>query len=354
MQVALQAPPLFILGRHQALPGCPQLLQTTLQVGGQAHVLQHQARLVGEVGDQLLLDRSERFPAAFHQGQHSENLVLVADWDRSAGVGDIREDTVADRNWLVSDNRVRVSRRRVQVVCAAQPDGRRLRPCPLLEHLRHPPQHISPGVGLGDAPGKLGQYLVRRRSLAIDKAVGHLLDPLSDRLESNRHDRRSQDRKDQVGPAAAPHKGADAHHDSDINGRNKGGESPVNQGPADDDVDVIQPVPEHRDADTHRQRGEPDCRREEAVRREGSGDRDDHSDHRHRGCGDKPLELVAQGGVGPSITNGQRRHCCDHQRHRDCGPHRPSKQSRDVMASWQAEGIRDVAVSVADRGRIKA
>ena len=74
VDVALQAPPLFVLRADQPLPGRPELLD-------QSDVPEHQARLGGEVAHEPLLRRVDRVVRRHRDRQRAEELALVADLD---------------------------------------------------------------------------------------------------------------------------------------------------------------------------------------------------------------------------------------------------------------------------------
>ena len=119
----------------------------------------------------------------------------------------------------------------------------------LLQHSGHARQHLVGRVGVRDSPGEVAQHFVRGRALAVDEAVGDLLRALAHRLEADRHNRGGQDRQCQIGFAAAPYQGSDPDGDTHVRRSDEDGQRAVNDCSADDDVDVVQAVLQHGDAD---------------------------------------------------------------------------------------------------------
>ena len=74
MDVALQAPPLLVLGGHQALTGGPEVLD-------EPDVAKDEARLRRQVADQLLLRGVHRVGGGHPDGQRPEQLAPVAHLD---------------------------------------------------------------------------------------------------------------------------------------------------------------------------------------------------------------------------------------------------------------------------------
>ena len=96
VEVALQPPALLVLRRDQALARCAQVLQPRQQLGGEAHVLEHQPGLVGKVVEQLLLDRGQRLALALGDREGAQQLALVADLDGSVRVRHLRQRVAND------------------------------------------------------------------------------------------------------------------------------------------------------------------------------------------------------------------------------------------------------------------
>src|SRR5450631_4191859 len=84
-QLALEAAALVVLGGDEALPGGTQVDQASLEVGGEADVLEDQTGLVGEVVHELDLDGGDLLAAALGDGEGAEHLALVAHLHRAVG-----------------------------------------------------------------------------------------------------------------------------------------------------------------------------------------------------------------------------------------------------------------------------
>ncbi len=176
-----------------------------------------------------------------------------------------------------------------------QPNFGAFRASSLGQHACHARQCLVGGVRFRDPLGELRQNLVGGRSLAVDEAIGDLLQSLTHGLERDRHDGGGEDRKKQVGLATSANEGADAHDDAHVDRCDEGRKGAVDQGAADDDVDVVQAVAKDRDRDRCRE-----SHRGDGFQRsfDDRGERDEvEAEHCARGekqgAGDHPLELVA-------------------------------------------------------------
>ncbi|HEY7926837.1 MAG TPA: hypothetical protein VIG86_05370 [Candidatus Dormibacteraeota bacterium] len=251
VQVALDPAPFTILRRDQPLPRRTEVLEPRRQVRAEPHVLEHQPGLVGKVVEQLLLDGRERLANTLADAQRPQQLVLLANLDNPVGVGRRGDRPVAQRHRPDCRNAQRPRCCGTEGAAGAQPDVCTLGAGAFGENPRHAGKHVIHGVALRDLFGELRQHLVRCRALSVDQPVGHPLHPLSHRLETDRNDRRGQDRQPQVGPATTTDQGPDADSDADVHRGDEDRQRTVDQGAADHDVDVVQPVLEdrHRGAD---------------------------------------------------------------------------------------------------------
>ena len=77
VDVALQAPPFGVLGRHYPLTRGLQLLQAVKELLGQADVAKDQAGTGGQVLGQVLLGGGEPLSSLLHQRQGSQELPPV-------------------------------------------------------------------------------------------------------------------------------------------------------------------------------------------------------------------------------------------------------------------------------------
>src|SRR6202165_3318328 len=99
MEIAFDSATFRILRCDQALARCTEVFQPSLQVGRQSGVLQHQSRLAGEVGHELLLNRTERFACALGQDQRSEQLSLVSNRNGVIHAGYWGQDLAGEWGW---------------------------------------------------------------------------------------------------------------------------------------------------------------------------------------------------------------------------------------------------------------
>ncbi len=133
-------------------------------------------------------------------------------------------------------------------LAAAQPDVGAIRARPFRKDACHPGHDLLGRVRLGDAFGEVREHLIGSGALAVDETVGHVLDTLAHRLESDRHDRGRKDRQRKVRFAAASDQGTNANRNTDVDGGDERGQRSVDQRPADDDVDVVKAVLEDGDS----------------------------------------------------------------------------------------------------------
>jgi hypothetical protein len=141
------------------------------------------------------------------------------------------------------------------------------------------------------------------------RRVGELLEAVPQRLEQHGDADRRDDREQRA--AAMPGHRADAQHDPRVHGRERRRQQAVDHGPADDHVDVEQPVLQDPDRDRGREPEQPDEGRPgkrqagdgwllTVVRHDGHGRHDlDHGERRadQRDPVDLPPQLAAAGPV---------------------------------------------------------
>ena len=249
VEVAFQAPAFQVLRLHQPLPRRAQLLKPGEQISAETDVLEHQTCLVGEVVHQLLLDRCQCLASALGDAQCTEQLTLMAHLHCPGCVAQRRQAAVGHRDHLMHRHGVGKCRCRTKFGRPSQPHRRRLGAGSLLEDPSHARQHLVGGICVSNASRELAQYLIRRRALAVDETVRHLLHPLAHRLETYRHDRRGQDRQREIGLATAPYQRADPNGDAHVHRGDEHRQRPVHERAADEHVEVVQAVPHHRQPD---------------------------------------------------------------------------------------------------------
>ena len=199
-------------------------------------------------------------------------------------------------------------------VPALQPDVRPGGPGALGQDPGHPRQQILGRVGPRHPPGEVREDLVGSGPLAVDQPVGQALDPLPYRLERDRHHRRGDDRQGQARPCAVLRQRPDADHDRHVHAGDEDGQRPVDEGLVDDDVDVVEVVPEDGDTDGHGDQGDRPAA-DGVLQVGGCGaraqdlvDRDlgQHRCHDEPACVDEPFQLLALDGASPAVTEYQR------------------------------------------------
>jgi len=84
VEVAFEAAALLVLSADQPLPGGAQLVETHLQIGGEADVLEDEAGLMGEIIEELLLHRGELLTGALDDAERPQKLRLLTDGDHAS------------------------------------------------------------------------------------------------------------------------------------------------------------------------------------------------------------------------------------------------------------------------------
>ena len=214
-------------------------------------------------------------PGALLQRECAEQLVLMTHRDQLLGERFERERV--ERDDVPGPRRVGSKSAANHEPYVAALRARRLREDP-----RHPGEEILGIVGVADPLRELREHLVRGRALPIDEPVGETLDALAHGLEGNRHDRGRGDRQWHVGLVARADERADPDHDGHVHGRDEPNQPDVEQRLVDDDVELVEPVLEHREGD-------------------GYGETDPQG-HEHHRPGDVRDRLLDRGGDGQDLT----------------------------------------------------
>ena len=117
-------------------------------------------------------------------------------------------------------------------------------PPPDASHLR---QRLLGAIRLSH-PFRRTVRVPRRVSPACRRreAVGDFLQTLPHWLESDRHNRSRDDGEQQVGLAGSADQRPDPDHDAYVHGRDERRQRPIDEGPANDKVDVVKPVLQDR------------------------------------------------------------------------------------------------------------
>ena len=172
-------------------------------------VAQHQARLRGQVGQQLVLGGGDRLVPRLYHGDRAEQLTGVPDRDRPVSPA---RSAGSPRVAGERDGRGRRRDPRGQVTCGRSSP-------PTRTQTSHPDRAGGPGqhrghpverrVGVqlpGHVLGEVGEHLVGRGPLPVDQAVGEQLGPLPHRLEQHRDRHRRRDREHRAAgvPASVP------------------------------------------------------------------------------------------------------------------------------------------------------
>ena len=178
-------------------------------------------------------------------------------------------------------------RRRPDLVADPEPDDGRRGARPLREEPRHPDQDVLIRVGLADVLGEPGQDLVGRRPLPVDEPVGDLLRLPPDRLERHGDDR-GRDQRDALGD---PDERTDHHHHDHVDRGDERRERAVRDRLVEDQVDLVEVVLHHRDADRDVQARATRSRRVTETTAESMKNPDAERHGRERRRRDEPLQL---------------------------------------------------------------
>ena len=205
--------------------------------------------LCSDVGHQAFTIGSQGFGRRRHDADRAQQFAAVTDGERPLPVGEHREVLIGTAP--AKDRRRRRAvgpgRRGPELRSHGQPHGRTLRADPLGQHTDQARQHVVGGIGLARTLGEACEHLVRGRALAVDHAVGQPSSALTHRLEGHGH-HGGRHRGEQRTPIVADQR-ADADDEPDVDDRDERRQHREHDGPADHDVDVVQPVLQHRDRD---------------------------------------------------------------------------------------------------------
>ena len=249
----LETAPLGIAGADQTATRVTQLTSALVQpfhlarqLEGEPRIAKCQSCLVGQVSEELLLAPAQRMPGRHRQGDAPEAFPQVQ--DRHLQPGSLR---VA--RW------------------PGWPGRRLVGPGVHVEHGHDPGRVDGTGRGLGhcreqrrgvraaaESPSEVGERFVRRGRGAERHPVRQPDDPAPKGLEGQR----DQGGREQRGPETAGstvHRQADRHDHEHVAGSDQDGGNGQDHGAIDDQVDLQQPVAEHRDghAERHGDLGHP-------------------------------------------------------------------------------------------------
>ena len=146
---------------------------------GETGVPHHEPRLRGQVPDELLLGRRQRFPRPLLDRQRAEQLAAMADRlehrrSRDGALLLVRRCGTRARAGV---HVLRPGRLGSQLLADAHPHICARGAGALPERARHPREQLLARVRLPDPLGELGQHLVGRGALAVDEPVGEPLRP---------------------------------------------------------------------------------------------------------------------------------------------------------------------------------
>ena len=187
VKIPLQAARRSILGLHQPLARGSKLrglgrdlVEPSLELGGELDVPKRRSSLVGEVGQQLILVLTERLSRPLRHPQVTHWPALVVHGDRAV-VGTVRRS-------------LRPGRGPDAVLRQEDLDLAPLRahpPGPGLGHLR---QDLVNGQGPGEAAREVRERLVGRCPTPVHQHIRQALQAPSERLERQRHNGGGEDR----------------------------------------------------------------------------------------------------------------------------------------------------------------
>ena len=348
VDVALEPATSLVLRGDQAFLRGLQLVEALPQLFVQPDVAQHEPRLSGEVGDQLLVRGRHGVARRLADRERAEQLARRFDrvhpidaWDR--GDGAVRQ---RDRRQTIDV--AGPGRDVAQLLVDHEPDVGPFGADALAQDPRHPRQHVLVGIRAADALGELRQHLVRCRALAVHDPVGEPRESCTRRLERERHHHRGHHGEERVVPAQP---GADADDEPEVDQRGEERERAVDQRLADDDVQVVEAEPEDGDPDRereHQERRAPDQRGQRCVlARVAGGDDPDERDHQTE---HDPLDLLALHAGRPPEPQDQRHDArAEDQRERE-PDHRI--QVREVADRVDVERVRHGHIPRAGQRRL--
>ena len=269
VEVALDLAPLLVLSVDESPSRRSKIVDARLQLRGQPGVAEHQPGLRCEVLQELAFRGRGRLVTRLGERERAEQLVAVADGD---GPRDLerRQDVVRGEGDRPSTLRIRRPRADgTELIAHPHPHVDACGAGPVRNDRRHPFQYVIERVRAGHPLREVGQHLVRRRSVAVDKPVRKILRATAQRLEEQRDGHGRGGREDGIADPVSDQR-PDPHHHDEVQAGESRGQQPVHDRAIDDHVDVVEPVPQDRDRDRRR---DPQERR---------GLRPDQRDVRHR------------------------------------------------------------------------
>ena len=224
--------------------------------GALLHALEAETEsgLRGQVGDQLLAGGGERLPRRDGHSQRPQQLVFMFDRERPTARLRLQyrlfQVAAVERDWP-GKRAGGPTGLRLQQLAEPQPHDHHLR----ARRLDDQPCHLLQGViggGPGHASRKLRKDLVGAGSLAVDEAVGEPSTAFADRLEGDCNHSRGDDREEQILISAGANKRAYPDDDRQVHHGDEHSEQAIDQGPANQQVNVVQSVTQDGDADSDR------------------------------------------------------------------------------------------------------
>ena len=132
---------------------------------------------------------------------------------------------------------------------AVEPDDHPLRVHRLAGGSRDGRQQLVGRGAAADPCAEVGERVVRRGPVPVRQAVGDPEDPASQRLERQRHDHRGQQRPPEPASGRVLHGATQQHDQADVTDGDERRGDREDHGPADDDLDLVEPVAQHRHRD---------------------------------------------------------------------------------------------------------
>ena len=269
VDVALQPATAFVLRRDQALLRGLQLVEPHLELLVQADVAEHQPRLTGEVGDQLLVGGRHRVARRLADRERAQQLARLLDRVDAIDAAIAATEPFGSGDRRRRSTSARPGRHVAQLLFDGEPHVRSVGADALTEHPRHPRQHVLVSVCLADPFGEFrraprtGSPASRRRAGSRSAHTG------AHGLERHGDDHGGEHREER---AVAAEPCARAQHDREIHERGEQRQQRVDDRLADDDVQVVEPVPEDghpdRDGQQEERRARHDRIEEERIVRD--------------------------------------------------------------------------------------
>ena len=142
MDVAFDSAALLVLGRDEALSGCPEILEPGPKILSEPDVSKHQPRLGRQVIDKLPFGGAHRFVRGFRHRQGAKKLVLVANGHDHRRAGDIGHLSIVNGQGLVHSSRLAPQGRGSHLAARHKPHPGLPRPSAFTKDRGHLGKHV--------------------------------------------------------------------------------------------------------------------------------------------------------------------------------------------------------------------